>query len=561
MFQTATNWISKLLEGDSVATGLAILALAVTIGLFLGAIRIRRIKLGIPGVLFSALLFGQIGLTIDPKVLQFLRDFALILFMYAIGLQVGPGFISSLRTEGLRLNLLSVAVLVLGAVMTAAVGGTLGRATAPGLYAGAFTTTAGLAAAQETFRGQPAPVSTRDSAAIRTGVAYSITYPFGVIGPVLVIVLLRRVFRVRLEDERIALAAAEDKRRPPMEVIDFEVTEPAQAGKRLRDHPMFHNNGVVLSRLVRGNVMSVPNGETEIMVGDIYRVVGSRVHVEPLVAAMGRRSTADLATFAGDVQRMEVIVTRTHVLRKTLRELDLTRRAGVAVARVNRAGVDLEATASLHLAFADQVTLIGPKLGLKAAEKELGNCPDTLNRPRLVPIFLGIVVGIIVGSIPLAIPGLHATVRIGLAGGPLLAAIALSQFGNIGAIVWYMPVSANQLFRDFGLAVFLACVGLQAGDHFIQRAVQGSGLVLLLWGAAVTIVPVLIVGCFARLVLGMNFITLAGWVAGAMTSSPALLFADEMAGSEAPAVAYAAVAPLATLVPILCAQVLAITGR
>jgi putative transport protein len=561
MFLTATNWIGKLFEGDSVAEGLAVLALAVTIGLFLGAIRIRRMKLGIPGVLFSALLFGQIGLTIDPKVLQFLRDFALILFMYAIGLQVGPGFISSLRTEGLRLNFLSVAVLVLGAAMTAMVGGTLGRATAPGLYAGAFTTTAGLAAAQETFRDESIPAAKNESAATRTGVAYSITYPFGVIGPVLVIVLLRRVFRVRIEDERIALAAAEDKRRPPIEVVDFEVTELAHAGEQLRDHPLFRNNGVVLSRLLRGEVMSIPNGETEVMIGDIYRAVGSKVHVEAVVAAMGRRSKSDLATIASDVERMEVIVTRTQVLRKTLRQLDLTRRTGVAVARVNRAGVDLEATASLHLAFADQVTLIGHKIGLKAAEKELGNCPDTLNRPRLVPIFLGIVVGIVVGSIPLAIPGIHATLRIGLAGGPLLAAIALSQFGNIGAIVWYMPVSANQLFRDFGLAVFLACVGLQAGDHFIQRAAQGSGLILLLWGAAVTVLPVFIVGCFARLVLGMNFITLAGWVAGAMTSSPALLFADEMANSDAPAVAYAAVAPLATLVPIFCAQMLAITTR
>jgi putative transport protein len=561
MFDAATNWIGRWIPGDSVSQGLAILALVVTIGLFLGAIRVRHMKLGIPGVLFSALLFGQIGLTIDPKVLQFLRDFALILFMYAIGLQVGPGFISSLRTEGLRLNVLSVAVLMLGAAMTAAVGGTLGRSTAPGLYAGAFTTTAGLAAAQESFRGESAPTGKSESAATRTGVAYSITYPFGVIGPVLVIALLRRVFRIRLEDEKSALAAAEDKRRPPIEVVDFEVTESAHAGKQLRNHPLLRNNGVVFSRLIRGDVASVPTGETEILVGDIYRAVGSRVHVEQLVSALGRRSTIDLAAAAGDVQRMELIVTRTQVLRKTLRELDITRRIGVTIPRVTRAGVDLVPSASLRLAFADHVTVVGPKVGLKMVEKELGNCPDTLNRPQLVPIFLGIVVGIVVGSIPLALPGLHATVRIGLAGGPLLAAIALSQFGNIGSIVWYMPVSANQLFRDFGLAVFLACVGLQAGDHFIQRAAQGSGLVLLLWGAAVTVLPVFIVGCFARRVLGMNFITLAGWVAGAMTSSPALLFADEMAKSDAPAVAYAAVAPLATLVPIFCAQLLAITAR
>jgi putative transport protein len=518
-------------------------------------------KLGISGVLFSALLFGQIGLTIDPKVLQFLRDFALILFMYAIGLQVGPGFISSLRTEGLRLNLLSVAVLVLGAVMSAVVGSALGRATAPGLYTGAFTTTPGLAAAQETIRRSSPPSDQVRAAAARTGLGYTITYPFGVVGPVLVIALLRRVFRVQMHDEKNALTAAEDKRRPPMETIDFEVTQPVQAGKPLRSHPLLKDNSIIFSRLLRDNVLTVPTGETQIQLGDFYRAVGQRDQLADLVSAMGRPSTVDLGNATGDVRRMELVVTRTKVLRRSLRELNLMQRTGVTIARVIRSGVSLAPTASLRLAFADQVTVVGPEAGLKMAEAELGNCPETLNRPRLVPIFLGIVLGVLVGSIPLKFPGLNTTLRIGLAGGPLLAAIALSQFGNIGSIVWYMPTSANQLFRDFGLAVFLACVGLQAGDHFIQRAAQGSGLVLLLWGAAVTMLPVFIVGCFARLVLRINFITLSGWVAGAMTSSPALLFADEMTGSDAPAIAYAAVAPLATLVPILCAQILAITSR
>lgn len=558
MFLTTTTWLGKWVAGGSVASGLAILALAVTIGLFLGAIRVRRIKLGISGVLFSALLFGQIGLTIDPKVLGFLRDFALILFMYAIGLQVGPGFLSSLKTEGLRLNLLAVAVLVLGAALTAVGSGTLKRGAVPGIYTGAFTATAGLAAAQEVLR---AATSAGEPAASHAGVAYSITYPFGIIGPMLVIMLLRRVFRVNLQDEKDALVAAEGKRRPPLEFVDIEVTEAKYAGKSLQNHPLLRGNGVIFSRLLRGSVTSIPSGETEIRIGDIYRAVGSRDRVEELVRAMGKRSAIDVEAAAGDVQRMNLIVTRTHVLRKTLRELDLTRRTGVAVVRANRSGVDLMATATLRLAFADRLTVVGPKAGLKIAEKELGNCPDTLNRSQLVPIFLGIVLGVIVGSIPLAIPGLHTTLRIGLAGGPLLAAIALSQFGSIGSIVWYMPVSANQLFRDFGLAVFLACVGLQAGDHFIQHAVQESGLTLLLWGAVVTLLPVFIVGCFARLILRMNFITLSGWVAGAMTSSTALLFADDMTKSEAPAVAYAAVAPLATLAPIICAQLLAITAR
>ncbi len=477
------NLLGSWIRGDTVANGMAILALAITIGLFLGAITIRRMKLGISGVLFSSLLFGQLGLTIDPDVLQFLRDFALILFMYAIGLQVGPGFISSLRTEGLRLNLLAVAVLVLGAVMSAAIAGSLGRATAPGLFSGAFTTTPGLAAAQETLRRASIGTHEKESDAARTGLAYTITYPFGVVGPVLVIAAMRRLFRVKLHEEKTALAADEDKRRPPIETFDFEVTKPDYAGKPLRNHPLLQNSNVIFSRVLRGDVLTVPTGETQIQVGDFYRAVGQREQILELVSALGRPSKVDLGTVTGDVRRMELVVTRTQVLRRPLRELHLQHRTGVTIARVNRAGINLVPTASLRLAFADQVTVVGPEAGLKMIEAELGNCPESLNRPRLVPIFLGIVLGVLVGSIPLKFPGLHTTLRIGLAGGPLLAAIALSQFGNIGSIVWYMPVSANQLFRDFGLAVFLACVGLRSGDHFLQHAVEGSGLILLLWGA------------------------------------------------------------------------------
>jgi putative transport protein len=258
------------------------------------------------------------------------------------------------------------------------------------------------------------------------------------------------------------------------------------------------------------------------------------------------------------VHRLDLVVTHTHVLHRPLRELNLVHRTGVTLAQVNRAGINLIPTGALRLAFGDQVIAIGPKAGLALVEAELGNCPQKLNQSQLVPIFLGIVLGVLVGSIPVTIPGVHGTLRIGLAGGSLLAAIALSRLGSLGVLVWYMPAAANQLFRDFGLAIFLACVGFNAGDHFIQRAAQNSGLVLLIWGALVTTVPVFIVACFARLALQMNFVSLAGWVAGAMGSSTTLMFAEEMTSSNAPAVAYAAVAPLAELIPIICAQVLAI---
>jgi putative transport protein len=305
--------------------------------------------------------------------------------------------------------------------------------------------------------------------------------------------------------------------------------------------------------------MTVPTADTLVQVGDIFRAIGPHDNLVKLVTALGRKSATDLGIVHGSLHRMELVVTRTNVLHRTLRELDLVHRTGVTIAQMNRSGVDLMPTGSLRLAFADQVVVVGPKAGLKLVEAELGNCAQKLNQSQLVPIFLGIVMGVIVGSIPVMLPGLHGSLRIGLAGGSLLAAIALSRLGSLGSIVWYMPAAANQLFRDFGLAIFLACVGFEAGDHFIQRAAQNAGLTLLVWGALVTVLPVFIVACFARLALRMNFVSLSGWIAGAMGSSTTLLFAEEMTASNAPAIAYAAVLPMAELMPIICAQVLAIT--
>jgi putative transport protein len=368
------------------------------------------------------------------------------------------------------------------------------------------------------------------------------------------------VFRIRVDEVRAAFAAAVAARRPPVEATDFEVTAAVHAGTALRDHPLLRHNGIILSRLKRGGAVTVPSADTVVQVGDVYRAVGPRDRLSAVIAQMGRPAVMEWGQDVGGIRRMDLVVTRTAVLRRPLRDLDLIRRTGVTVARVNRAGIDLVPTAALRLVFGDRLIVVGAEAGLKMVEAELGNCHDSLNRPQLVPIFLGIVLGVTIGIIPIAVPGMHAVLRIGLAGGPLLAAILLSQLGNIGSIVWYMPSSSNQLFRDFGLAVFLACVGLRAGDHFWQRAVEGGGLALLGWGAVVTMLPVFLVGCFARAVLRMNFVTLSGWVAGAMTNSTSLLFAGEATGSDAPAVAYAAVAPLSTLVPIICAQVLAVVG-
>jgi putative transport protein len=536
------------------------LALAITIGLILGAIRIRGIRLGVSAVLFSSLGFAQLGVTIPGEVLAFVRDFSLILFVYAIGLQVGPGFIASFRAEGLRLNILALIVVLLGAGMTAVVVifAGLSRQGASGLYAGAFTTTAGLAAGQEALRQLLADSPDRAQAALAaTGLAYAVSYPLGLVGPSLVILSLQKLFGVRMDEERAALAAAEHARRPPLVVLDIEVTHSEQAGKTLREHALLRGKPIVFSRLYRDGKVSVPNADTVIQPGDVYRAVGLAGDLADLTAALGRDSTMDLSHISGGLQRVDLVVTKARVLRRPLHELDLIRRTGVTIARISRAGVDLVPSASLTLKFGDRVTAVGPEDGIKMVEGELGNCQDTLNRSQILPVFLGIVIGIVIGAIPLKLPGMNVAMQIGLAGGPMLAAIALSQLGNIGSVIWYMPVSANQIIRDFGLSVFLACVGFQSGGHFLQRAMHG-GIPFIVWGAAITIIPVFIVGCFARYFWRINFVTLGGWVAGAMTSSPALLFANETAGSDAPAVAYATVAPLCMLSPIICAQLLAI---
>jgi putative transport protein len=544
-----------LAAGRPVAADLAVLALAVAVGLALGGIRLRSLKLGLSGVLFSSLLFGQVGFSIDAKVLEFLRDFALVVFMYAIGLQVGPGFGASLRADGLRLNAMSLCVIVLGALMTAGLVRLVPHSMAPGLYAGAFSTTAGLAAAQEALRDRLG-----EGAAARTGLAYSIAYPVGIVGPMIVILMLRLVFRVRLDRERSALADAEEAHRRQIETVDIEVTAAKYAGRRIADHPLLRGGDVVFTRVLHEEVVTVPTGDTLLQVGDVYRAIGPRERLAELVAALGRRSGADFSKAHGDVQRMDLLVTRTQVLHRSLHELDLVRRTGVTIAHVNRAGVELIPTGSLRLAFGDQVVAVGPAAGLRQAEAELGNSVQRLNQSQLIPIFLGIVLGVLVGSIPLVLPGVHGSIRIGLAGGSLIAAIALSRLGSLGSIVWHMPAAANQLFRDFGLAIFLACVGIQAGDHFVQRAVQNSGVALLAWGALISIIPVFAVACFARLALRMNFVSLTGWVAGAMGSSTTLLFAQEMTSSNAPAVSYATVLPLAELMPIICVQFLALTA-
>ncbi|HTL29240.1 MAG TPA: putative transporter [Tepidisphaeraceae bacterium] len=554
------EWLQKVLPPGSVAGGLATLSLAVTLGLLLGAVRVRGARLGVAAVFFSSLVLSSMGLQVEEHVVHFLREFALIIFVYTIGLQVGPGFLASLRAEGLRLNLCAFAVLVLGAILSAALvlAVHLPREAGAGLFTAGFATSPGLAAAQGALHDRLRSLPDQGNAAAQTvGLVYAIGYPFGLIGPILLVLIFRKMFRIDLARERAQLKEVDEIRRPPIGFTDVEVTRPEVAGTALRDHELIRSSGIVLSRLLREQKVTVPSGDTVIRVGDIYRVVGNKPRRAAAARLLGRVSPTSLDQVSGDIQRIRLIVTHRHVLRKSLRELDLIRRFGVTITRVNRAGVELSPRADLTLKFGDNVAAVGPSEGLKKVEAELGNSVDVLNRPQLVPVFLGIVLGVIVGSIPIALPGMHDSIRIGLAGGPMIVAIILSRLGSLGSVVWYMPVSARNLFRDFGMAVFLSCIGLEAGKGFVSMLTGPHGLSLVLWAAVITLAPMLLVGAFMRVVLKMNFVTLSGFVAGAMTSSPTLLFANELTESSAPALGYAAVYPLSMLTPIICAQILA----
>jgi putative transport protein len=555
----SSSYIDEIFPAGSVPGGLATLSLAVTIGIALGNLRFRGVRLGVAAVLFSALLFAQFGLTISSGVLEYFRDFALVLFVYTLGLQMGPGFFSSLRAEGLLLNVLAVVVVLLGALVTALIVhlARLPHELAAGLFTGGFATTPALAAGEEALRQFAIGHHLDPMTAIsRTDLAYSVAYPFGLTGPILLVILFRLIFKVKISDELQALAASEQVRRPARSFVDIEVLNPELVGVPLRDQRFLQSRGVLFVRLMRDNVQTVPNAGTTMAIGDIFRALGPQAALDELVQHMGRVSSVNLAELSGQVQRKELVVTQGTVLGRSLRELDLINRFGVTVGRVQRAGVDLPVRASLTLHFGDAVTVGGPEHGIQSVEAELGNSLDALNQTQLIPIFLGIWLGVIVGSIPFVIPGLHTGIRIGLAGGPMLVAIALSRLGNIGSVVWYMPPAANQILRDFGMAVFLACVGFQSGDHFFQNLIYRGGLPLVGWGMVITILPMLLVGLFARIVLKMNFVTLSGLISGAMTSSPTLLFANETTGSSAPAVAYASVYPLSMLVPVFCSQLL-----
>jgi len=556
--RAAVNWLFQLHSTQPVAHAVGVLALVCMAGMALGSVKFRGVGLGTAGVLFAGTITGHFGQPVDKGTLDFVKEFGLILFVFAIGLQLGPGFFAALRRQGLMLNGLAVAVVVLGAGCATLAGWLAGfdPAVVLGVFSGASVNMPSLGATTQTLSTMPGLAPERLAL---PALACAVTFPTAIVASIGTLLLLKAVFRI--DPAREAADHAAKNRRPvePLARRTLVVTNPDLDGVRLDAIQPLHEAGVSVARLRHGDETHPATGARAVRRGDRLAVVGPRAGLDEAERLVGPRSDEDLVLTASHITFRRVVVTDRAVLGRTVGELELDDRFGVAVTRITRADIEMSAVPDLRLQFGDTVQIVGRDADLGPAATALGNSVKELNETHFIPLFIGIFLGVVVGTMPIVFPGLPQPVRLGLAGGPLIVALVLGRFGRIGRLVCHMPVNANLAFRDFGIALFFAAVGLDAGPKFFATVFSAAGLQWLLAGACVTALPLLLVGSFARVVCRMNFIDLSGLLAGSTTNPPALAFATDLAGSDAPTVAYATVYPLTMLLRILCAQVLTLT--
>ena len=543
---------------DVAASMLALCAIAV-LGLAIGQLKIRGVGLGLGGVLFGGIAVGHCAplLHLDPDlhVLEFMREFGLILFVYTIGIQVGPGFFAAMRSSGLRLNALSASVVLLG-MLVAVIVGHVAHLPVPvmlGILSGAVTNTPSLAATQQVL----AKLGFSPEELALPALGYAVAYPFGILGILLAMWLVRVVLKLGIEAETRAFERERERISPALQTLNVCVKNANFHGLRLCDVPGMDEASVVCSRLKRSGELCVPKHDTTIQLEDVLHLVGPESELRDMQLILGEASSENLTTKDTALRVERVVVTRTAVLGKSLAALKLNQRTQAVISRLNRAGVELLPRPDLTLQFGDMLNVVGSPEEIAAVAQLVGNSKRMLDHVQMIPVFVGIGLGVLLGVVPFQLPGLPTPVRLGLAGGPLLAAIVLSRVGNVGPLYWFMPPSANLALREIGIVLFLSVVGLKAGKH-VAQVLNRDGLVWLGCGALMTIIPLLIVGFAARRLFKLNYLTICGLLAGSCTDPPALAFANSLADSEAPALAYASVYPVVMALRILAPQVIAI---
>jgi putative transport protein len=551
------SWLFDLHKIQPIAHAIGVLAFVCVVGMALGSLKFRGIGLGTAGVLFAGILIGHFGEEIDHRTLDFVKEFGLILFVFTIGLQLGPGFFATLRKQGVKMNLFAAAIVILGAVAAPIIGwlAHFDAAAVLGILCGAVTNTPSLGAATQALATMPGISPDRLTL---PALAYAVTYPTAIAGIIGTLLFVKQIFRIDPVREAKEFVAKNRRQIEPLERRTLIVTNPNLDGVLLAAIPGRLESGVTISRVRQGNEICAATDATVIHLEDRIAVVGTRSGLDQFERVIGESSDEDLVLAESDITFRRVVVTDRSVLGKTVAELDLDDRFGVAVTRITRADIEMSAVPGLRLQFGDMVQIVGRDVDLDQAAAALGNSLKELNETHFIPFFIGIVLGITLGTMPIMFPGLPHPIRLGLAGGPLIVALVLGRVGRIGRQVWHMPVNTNLAFREFGIALFFAAVGLGAGAKFFSTVFTATGLEWLLAGACVTILPLMLIGVFARVVWKMNFMDLSGILAGSVTDPPALAFASNIARSDAPTVAYATVYPLTTLLRILSAQVLAI---
>ncbi|RNC65377.1 putative transporter [Proteiniphilum sp. X52] len=550
------EWLIELVAGTGIAHSILVMALVISVGLLLGRIKIFGISLGTTWILFFGIFLGHIGLQIDENVLHFLKEFGLILFIYSIGMQVGPSFFSSFKQGGVTLNMLASGVVLLGVFITYVIHLVTGLpiATMVGILSGAVTNTPGLGAAQQTYT----DVTGSTDPTIAT--AYAVAYPLGVVGIIMSIVFFRYIFKINFAKENSTLDNNDASRMTEAHMFSLQVINPSIFGKNIRQVKRLIDKEFVISRVLhaRTGMLDVPQTETVLEENDRVLVVSNLKNIDVIEALIGQRIDMDRGEWNkldSQLVSRRISITKPAINGRSIGSLKLRNLFGINITRVNRAGVDLIADSRLQLQLGDRVTVVGSEEAIANIEKFLGNSLKRLREPNLISIFIGIGLGVLLGSIPFMIPGVPQPVKLGLAGGPLIVAILISKFGPKYKLVTYTTMSANLMLREIGIALFLACVGLGAGENFVDTVING-GYKWVGYGVIITVVPLLIIGVIGRKVYKLNYFTLMGLIAGSMTDPPALSYANTTAGNDMPAVSYATVYPLTMFLRVITAQLL-----
>ncbi len=551
------HWLKELfVNTDSVAHIALLYAIVIAVGVYLGKIKVFGISLGVTFVLFAGIVAGHIGFTAPTPILTFVQDFGLILFVFMIGMQVGPGFFESFGKLGIKLNILTIIAIVLNIVVMFACYFIFFDTSNPvnlpmmvGTLYGAVTNTPGLGAANEalsTVFGDNAP---------QIASAYACAYPLGVLGIIGATILVRYACRVKLEKEEQRLQAYEETsaNKKPYK-MHIEVTNQYLEGKTLLQVHQFLNRDFVCSRIVQNGELSIPNRNTVLHVGDQMLIVSAEADHEAIVAFIGPKIDVDFEQQDQPLVSKRILITNPSINGKSLMSMHFSSVHGVNVTRVTRHGIDLFASAGLPLQVGDKIMVVGPEDAVERVSSMMGNSLRKLNAPNIATIFVGIILGIIFGSLPLAIPGMPVPMKLGIAGGPLIIAILLGRYGYKMHLVTYTTTSANMMLREIGLVLFLASVGIKAGAGFFTTVVDGDGLLYVLTGFLITVIPILIVGPIARFRYHFNYFTIAGMLAGTYTDPPALAYANSICSKEAPALGYSTVYPLAMFLRIFTAQ-------